>query len=64
MADLRLEVINAGFYLEPLTEEGLKFMNWPGAVPTYKIGDHVMYQMQMQDMVLHAIEDKGLVLTY
>ena len=64
MPDLRLEIMNEGFYLEPLTENGLKFMNWDGAEPTYQIGDHVMYQMQMQDMVVHQIEDMGLVLTY
>ncbi len=62
MADLRLEVINAGFYLEPLTEEGLSFVNVPGEWPHYTIGDHVEYNMIMQDMVLHLASDKGLVI--
>ena len=64
MADLKLEIRDMGFFLEPLTDAGLAFMNYPGAQPTYKIGDQVEYQMRMQDMVVHAIEDQGLVLTY
>ncbi len=62
MADLRLEVIDNGFYLEPLTEDGLEFVNGDGYQPNYQIGDHVEYPMIAQDVLLHEAQHEGLVI--
>ena len=62
MADLRLEMTNEGFYIEPLTEEGLQIVNIEGELPHYQIGDHVDYPLLMQDMFVHLAKDRGLVI--
>ena len=63
-SDLRMEVEGRGFYLEPLTEQGLAFVNVPGEQPHYQMGDHVEYPMATQDIVIHLANDKGLVLDF
>ena len=62
MADLRMEVTSKGFYIEPLTIEGLDFVNGDGYEPQYQIGDHVDYPMIAQDVLIHEAQHEGLVI--
>jgi hypothetical protein len=62
MADLRMEVNKQGFYIEPLTDRGVEFVNGDGYKPQYSVGDHVDYPMIAQDVLIHEAEHEGLVI--
>ena len=69
MADLRLEVEGNEFSLEALSDNGLQWLRsdtesiiGPRTFRVPQLGERIFFPLNTQDIIIHELQDDGLVI--